>query len=159
MMKFRHAMAVLALGSLIGTGCSCEPLVNPPDGGTGGGSVTGGGGGSTGGGTGGGMTGGGGGTTGGGGGTTGGGGGTTGGGGGTTGGGGGTTGGGGGTTGGGGGATGGGGGTVQFTEYVRNLIVTGTNGTTPARPPSEFTALPDDAPVTYTQGFFDGGVN
>ena len=124
MMKFRHAMAVLALGAMTGTGCSCEPLVNPPDGGSGGGGATGGG-------TGGGAVGGGGGATGGGG----------------------------GVTGGGGGATGGGGGAVQFTEYVRDLIVTGTNGTTAARPPTEFNALPDDAPITYSAGFFDGGTN
>lgn len=81
-----------------------------------------------------------------------------GGGGGATGGGGGDPmGGGGGATGGGGGATGGGGGSVQLTEYVRNLIVTGTNDTTAARPGTEFNNLPDDAPITYSQGFFDGG--
>ena len=115
MIKLRHAMTVLALCAVMGTGCSCEPLVNPPP---------------TGGGNGGGTTGGGGG----------GGGGATGGGGGATGGGGGATGGGGGATGGGGGATGGGGGTatVQLTEYVRDLIVTGTNGTSQARPEAEF---------------------
>ncbi len=152
MMKFRHAIAVLALGAMMGTGCSCEPLVPNPDGGMGGGS--GGGGGATGGGTGGGAVGGGGGATGGGGGATGGGGGATGGGGGAMGGGGGATGGGGGATGGGGGST-----PVQFTEYVRNLIVTGTNGTTQAAPPADFQALPDDAPITYSQGFFDGGTN
>jgi hypothetical protein len=74
------------------------------------------------------------------------------------GGGGGAMGGGGGAMGGGGGATGGGGGgMVQLTEYVRDLIVTGTNGTTQPRPGSEFLALPDDAPITYSQGFFDGG--
>jgi hypothetical protein len=62
--------------------------------------------------------------------------------------------------GGGGGATGGGGGTaVQFTEYVRELIVNDTNGTTAPRPPSEFQALPDDAPIGYSLGFFDGGTN
>ena len=120
MMKFRHAMAVLALCAGVGTGCSCEPLVQPPDGGTGGS----GGGGATGGGTGGGATGGG-------------------------------TGG--GATGGGGGTGGGGAATVQLTEYVRNLIVTGTNGTTQARMGSEFLTLPDDAPITYSQGYFDGG--
>ena len=148
MMKFRHAMAVLAFSAMAGTGCSCEPLVPAPDGGSGGGS-------------GGGSVGGGGGSVGGGGGSVGGGGGSLGGGGGSTGGGGGATGGGGGSTGGGGGAMGGGGGTaaVQFTEYVRGLIVTGTNGTTPPRPPSEFQALPDDAPIGYSQGFFDGGTN
>ncbi|MDP2274238.1 MAG: hypothetical protein Q8N23_12070 [Archangium sp.] len=144
MMKFRHAIAVLALGAMMGTGCSCDPVVPDPDGGMGGGT----GGGRTGGGTGGGAMGGGGG-------------GATGGGGGATGGGGGAMGGGGGATGGGGGATGGGGGAtpVQFTEYVRNLIVTGTNGTSPAAPPADFQALPDDAPITYSQGFFDGGTN
>ena len=142
MMKFRHAIAVLSFAAVVGSGCSCEPLVPPPDGGMGGGS------------------GGGGGVTGGGGGATGGGGGATGGGGGATGGGGGVTGGGGGATGGGGGATGGGGGAaVQFTEYVRDLIVTGTNGNTQPRDGGEFLALPDDAPITYSQGFFDGGTN
>ena len=140
MIKLRHAMTVLALCAVMGTGCSCDPLVSPPDGGGGG---TGGG------------------SMGGGGGATGGGGGATGGGGGATGGGGGATGGGGGATGGGGGATGGGGGTatVQLTEYVRDLIVTGTNGTSQARPEAEFRALPDDAPITYSAGFFDGGTN
>ena len=147
MIKLRHAMTVLALCAVMGTGCSCDPLVSPPDGGGGG--------------TGGGSMGGGGGATGGGGGATGGGGGATGGGGGATGGGGGATGGGGGATGGGGGATGGGGGAapVQLTEYVRNLIVTGTNGTSPARADAEFRTLPDDAPITYSPGFFDGGTN
>ena len=154
MMKFRHAMAVLALGSIVGSGCSCEPLVPTPDGGMGGGS--GGGGGAMGGGGGGAMGGGGGGAMGGGGGAMGGGGGATGGGGGAMGGGG-------GATGGGGGAAGGGGGTVvQFTEYVRNLVVTGTNGTTQPRLAAEFQALPDDAPITFSTGstgFFDGGTN
>ncbi|MDP1827756.1 MAG: hypothetical protein Q8L48_31070 [Archangium sp.] len=149
-MKFRHAMAVLALCATVGTGCSCEPLVSPPDGGIGG--------------SGGGAMGGGGG------GATGGGGGATGGGGGAMGGGGGATGGGGGATGGGGGATGGGGGgvnPVQLTEYVRDLIVNGTPGVsdggaavpTAARPAAEFLGLPDDAPITYSQGFFDGGTH
>ena len=152
MMKFRHAMAVLAFGAIVGTGCSCDPLVPPPDGGMGGGSgggAMGGGGGAMGGGAGGGAMGGGGG-------------GATGGGGGATGGGGGATGGGGGATGGGGGATGGGtggGGPVQLTEYVRDLIVTGTNENTAPRPATEFQNLPDDAPITYSQGFFDGGTN
>ncbi len=130
MMKFRHAIAVLALGAMMGTGCSCDPVVPKPDGGMGGGS----GGGTTGGGTGGGAMGGG------------------------AGGGGGATGGGGGAIGGGAGG-GGGAAQVQFTEYVRNLIVTGTNGTTQAAPPAAFQALPDDAPITYSQGFFDGGTN
>ena len=96
-----------------------------------------------------------------GGGAMGGGGGATGGGGGAMGGGGGATGGGGGATGGGGGATGGGGGAapVQLTEYVRDLIVTGTNGTSQARPDSEFRTLPDNAPITFSPGFFDGGTN
>ncbi len=136
MMKFRHAIAVLSFAAVVGSGCSCEPLVPAPDGGMGGGS-------------GGGVMGGGGGATGGG----------TGGGGGAVGGGGGATGGGGG--GGGGGGAGGGGGVVpvQFTEYVRNLIVTGTNGTSQPRDGGEFLALPDDAPITYSQGFFDGGTN
>ena len=59
---------------------------------------------------------------------------------------------------GGGSATGGGG--PQLTEYVRNLIVTGTNGTTQPRQAAEFQNLPDDAPITYSQGFFtDGGTN
>lgn len=66
-------------------------------------------------------------------------------------------GGGGGAMGGGGGAMGGGGGSVQLTEYVRDLIVTGTNGTSAPRPGTEFNNLPDDAPITYSQGFFDGG--
>ena len=141
MMKFRHAMAVLALCATVGTGGSCEPLVPPPDvgtGGSGGGAMVGGGG----------ATGGGGGATGGGGGATGGGGGATGGGGG-------------GAMGGGGGATGGGGGgvtPVQLTEYARDLIVNGTVNAAP-RPGSEFLGLPDDAPITYSQGFFDGGTN
>ena len=100
MMKFRHAIAVLTLGAMMGTGCSCDPVVPKPDGGMGGGS----GGGTTGGGT-------------------------------------------------------GGGAVVQFTEYVRNLIVTGTNGLTPPALPAEFQALPDDAPITYSPGFFDGGTN
>ena len=115
MIKWRHALAVLALGAVVGTGCSCEPLVLPPDGGTGGS----GGGAATGGGT---ATGGG------------------------------------GASGGGGGATGGGGGApVQFTEYVRDLIVTADGGE--ARPGTEFLALPDDLPITLSQGFFDGGTN
>ena len=145
MMKFRHAIAVLALGAMMGTGCSCDPVVPKPDGGMGGGS----GGGTTGGGTGGGAMGGG---AGGGGGATGGG---AGGGGGAMGGG---AGGGGGAIGGGAGG-GGGAAQVQFTEYVRNLIVTGTNGTSPAALPADFQALPDDAPITYSPGFFDGGTN
>jgi|GEM_PF-4364576 len=133
MTRFRQAVAMLALCAAVGSGCSCEPLVPSPDGGSGGG-----GGGQ--------MTGGGGGTTGGGGGATGGGGGEM--------------------TGGGGGAmTGGGGGgggladAGQFTEYVRDLIVGGTNETTAARDAQEFQALPDDAPLGFSQGFFDGGTN
>ncbi|HEY0882821.1 MAG TPA: hypothetical protein VGD87_14870 [Archangium sp.] len=145
-------MAALALGGVLAMGC-VDPSM--PDGGMGGGGgTTGGGGGATGGG-GGAMTGGGGGAM-----TGGGGGAMTGGGGGATGGGGGATGGGGGATGGGGGATGGGGGgAVQLIEYVRTLIVTGTNGTTQPRPATEFQALPDDAPITYSPAFFDGGSN
>lgn len=78
--------------------------------------------------------------------------------------GGGAMGGGGGATGGGGGGTSGGdggvdGGVVQFTEYVRDLIVTGTNDTSQPSPPTQFQNLPDDAPITYSQGFFDGGTN
>ena len=52
-----------------------------------------------------------------------------------------------------------GGGAVQLTEYVRTLIVTGTDGTTQPRPATEFQALPDDAPITYSPSFFDGGTN
>jgi len=48
---------------------------------------------------------------------------------------------------------------VQFTEYVRDLVVTGTNGTSQPRLAAEFQALPDDAPITYSPGFFDGGTN
>jgi hypothetical protein len=98
--------------------------------------------------------------TGGGGGMTGGGGGMTGGGGGMTGGGGGMTGGGGGMTGGGGGATGGGGGAaVQFTEWVRDQIVNNTSATNAPQPATAYEGLPDDAPITYSPGFFDGGTN
>jgi hypothetical protein len=140
MIRFRNAVAVLALCAAVGSGCSCEPLVPSP---------TGGGGGMTGGGTatGGGAAGGGGGGV-------------------ATGGGGGATGGGGGAMGGG---AGGGGGDVdagvdagvvdagQFTEYVRDLINTGTNNSAGPRNAAEYGAFPDDAPIGYTQGFFDGG--
>jgi hypothetical protein len=49
--------------------------------------------------------------------------------------------------------------TTQLTEYVRALIVSDTNGTAAPRQPGEFQNLPDDAPLTYSAGFFDGGTN
>jgi hypothetical protein len=119
MIRFRNAVAVLALCAAVGSGCSCEPLVPSPTGGgggmTGGGTATGGGGGAM------------------------------------------------------GGGAGGGGGDVdagvdagvvdagQFTEYVRDLINTGTNNSAGPRNAAEYGAFPDDAPIGYTQGFFDGG--
>jgi len=48
MTRFRQAVAMLALCAAVGSGCSCEPLVPSPDGGSGGGGggeMTGGGGG------------------------------------------------------------------------------------------------------------------
>ena len=48
---------------------------------------------------------------------------------------------------------------TQFTEYVRNQIVTNTSATATPRPASEFQGLPDDAPITFSPGFFDGGTN
>ncbi|MGV3620550.1 MAG: hypothetical protein ACO1OB_07020, partial [Archangium sp.] len=61
----------------------------------------------------------------------------------------------------GGGMTGGGGGNpvVQFTEFARGLIVNETTATATPRPAADFTGLPDDAPITFSPGFFDGGVN
>jgi hypothetical protein len=97
--------------------CSCDPVIAPPDGGTGGGATAGGGtggsgGGAAAGGSGGGM---------------------------------------------GGGA--GGGAATQFTEYVRALIATGTSDTGSPRAEAEWGTLPDDAPITFSPAFFDGGTN
>lgn len=138
MKNFRMAAAAFVIAASGLQACSCEPLVPNPDGGmVGGGAGTGGGD----------ATGGGAGT---------GGGGETGGGTGMTGGGG-ETGGGMGT----GGGAGGGGGDLdagtQFTEFARALIVDGTSDTAAPRPAAEFVPLPDDAPITYSPDFFDGG--
>ena len=124
MSSLRKVIAIAML-AMAWSGCSCDPIIAPPDGGSAGGSA----GGSNGGGAGGGTAGGG------------------------------TAGGamGGGVGGGSGGGTAGGAGTTQFTQYVRELIVTGTSDTAQPRPASEWQALPDDAPITYPQSFFDGG--
>lgn len=142
MSSFRKLIAIAML-AMAWQGCSCDPLISPPDGGAGGGGRAGGSGTAGGTGTGGGMAGG------------------------NTAGGaaGGNTAGGmaGGSTAGGsaGGAAGGaaGGMATQLTEYVRNLIVTGTSGTAQPRPESEYAALPDNAPITFSPAFFDGGTN
>lgn len=143
MSSFRKMIAIATL-AMAWQGCSCDPLIAPPDGGTGGGRAggsTAGGSANAGGSTAGGSAGGGeaGGAAGG------------------------MAGGAAGGMGGGmaGGAAGGtaGGMATQFTEYVRNLIVTGTSGTAAPRPESEYAALPDDAPITFTPAFFDGGTN
>ncbi|MBL8953288.1 MAG: hypothetical protein JNK82_21090 [Myxococcaceae bacterium] len=145
MSHFRKMIAIATL-AMAWQGCSCDAIISPPDGGAGGGSATAGGGGTGGGNTAGGGTAGGDAMAGGmGGGNM------------TAGG----MGGGAGTAGGGtaGGGTAGGMGNTQLTEYVRNLIVTGTSDTAQPRPEAEFINLPDDAPITYSPAFFDGGTN
>jgi hypothetical protein len=131
MFNLRTGLAVLALSAAMYSGCTCDPVIPPADGGSGGG-----------------------------------GGGATGGGGGATGGGGGTTGGGSATGGGGGGGGGDGGvdggvdaGAVQFTEWVRDQIVNHTSATATPRAATEYAPLPDDAPIAFSQAFFDGGMN
>ncbi|PZR06038.1 MAG: hypothetical protein DI536_30910 [Archangium gephyra] len=59
----------------------------------------------------------------------------------------------------GGGAGTGGGSPTQFTEFARGLVVNETTATATPRPSADFTNLPDDAPVTFSPGFFDGGTN
>ncbi len=130
-MNRMRKMIAIAMLAMAWQSCSCDPIVPVPDGGTGGGGTAGGAGGGTAGGQGGG-----------------------------TGGAGGMGGmGGAGGAGGAGGGAGGGSGTTQLTEYVRDLIVTGTSDTAQPRPAAEFEGLPDDNPITFSPAFFDGGTN
>lgn len=135
-MKNLRKMIAIAMLAMAWQSCSCDPIVPVPDGGTGGGLAGGAGGG------------------------------TAGGQGGGTGGAGGQGGmggmggmGGAGGAGGAGGGAGGGSGATQLTEYVRNLIVTGTSDTAQPRAAAEFEGLPDDNPITFSPAFFDGGSN
>lgn len=141
-MNSTRKLLLIMLISGVWAGCSCDPIITSPDGGSGGGSgggraggAGGGNGGGTAGGSGGGSAGG------------------------TAGG---TAGGAGGGTAGGaaGGSAGGtaGGNNTQFTQYVRDQINTNTSPTATPRPATEWQALPDNAPITYPGSFFDGGM-
>lgn len=46
---------------------------------------------------------------------------------------------------------------MQFTQYVYELIINATSNTTAPRAESEWVNLPDNAPITFTANFFDGG--
>ena len=149
MSSIRILFGAVFVMAAVTSGCSCEPLVSPPDGGTGGGTA----GGSTAGGmTAGGMAGGGsaGGMTAGGmagGGTAGGdaggmaGGGSAG-----------------GMAGGSAGGMAGGGSATQFTQFARDLINSDTTASALPRASSQFLTLPDDMPITFPTTFFDGGL-
>jgi hypothetical protein len=154
MNSFRNLFAAAVAMTVISAGCSCEPIVSPPDGGTGGGAAGGRAGGSAGGmagGAAGGMAGGAAGGMAGGaaggmaGGAAGGmAGGAAG-----------------GMAGGAAGGTAGGaagGAATQFTQFARDLINTRTTASALPADAGEFQGLPDDAPITYPPSFFDGGL-
>jgi len=165
MSSIRILFGAVFVMAAVTSGCSCEPLVSPPDGGTGGGTA----GGSTAGGmTAGGMAGGGsaGGMTAGGmagGGTAGGDAGGMAGGGSAGGMAGGSAGGmaggsAGGMAGGSAGGMAGGGSATQFTQFARDLINSDTTASALPRASSQFLTLPDDMPITFPTTFFDGGL-
>jgi hypothetical protein len=51
-----------------------------------------------------------------------------------------------------------GGAATQFTQFARDLINTRTTASALPADAGEFQGLPDDAPITYPPSFFDGGL-